>query len=817
MTIDPMKLDNPIAFEAVPTQPLTVQFPARPVPAPPVPSLDGEKPRSIAAFLINNFLIQTLFGVAFLALHSYPNLAKYLIQFERTGVIVLAIVLLMRLCIQISDLYSVVYFVALVVGANCFASAVLARQRNAAVFQLFASLLLAWPCLEIGLHYSSIANKMLMRPTENDKDFVKRDSSFLLYWTIISLLCVHVSLDSSHRTFAIAIIAGLNIAVGVVSAKKNSQSSAMLINTAVFSFLRYPNAYRLPPGLIATISGPIDYRVACINMPMFGLIAIRMIDRESINQYFETVSWVLVSITLTYSYVILAAGKLVRPEMLNPSKGPWDMVVEQMHRSPNPHERNSYFNGFVHADNSPILIERSLFDQPVHFLGNAGCGKTAVGLAPTIEQTILFGDTRLCVIDLKADTLELLATCMAARETYKERTGIELPIRVFTLEQGDMSHAFNPFTTPGWQTLSLSDRSSILCASLGLFYGFDYARQYFSAENADVIDECFNANPSVESFYELLDTLNDLIEDRSSYMSEKRRSSYVHVVQILSKLASCNMLNVTKNSGASQEVLDNQINLAEAFEQPGIYYFHLPSITSPVLAPSIARLVAQFLIVAGRATKRTTKVQLVIDEFQRMISENLDQFFQMARSMDVGLVLANQSLMDLKASGLKLYQAIEGNCNVRQWISATSTEDLQAIQYLFGEQKEVKEAVSHTHGGKLYTQTLESAPRITITDLHTIFDDPSLSVIKITGTRKGYARYRGIPFVMRSHFHITEAEYKRRRAFEWPSDLPNTMEVRETPITRKPKAKSGGGSRPTMDKPKNKGLDQPIWDQDLFS
>jgi TraM recognition site of TraD and TraG len=812
MTVDPMKLDNPIAYNAMPSEPLTLQFPARPV-----QSLDGRQPTPIAAFVFTNCFIQFAIGLAFVVLYRDANFARFMIQFDRIGVLILIVTLLVRLIVPSHTLFYGVYSVALVMGSNSFAASTAGGHSNPVLNFLFATTLLAWPVLEIGLHYGWIANKMLIRLRDKDKDFVAKEGTFLLNWTVGSLLLIHIFVNSVYHVYLLLGIALVNVFIGFDSAQKSSTTPGRLIRFAIRNFLTYPSGGRLAPGLIETVAGPMAYRVACITMPMVGLIACRLIVPSSMTQIRELVIWVLASIALTFSYVVLVAGKLVRPEMVNPSKGPWDMVVDRVRQSSNELETNSYFWGFVEADNSPIMIERSLFAQPVHFLGNSGSGKTAVGLAPTIEQTIRFGDMSVFVIDLKADTRELLATCMVARDKHKERTGIELPIRIFTLEQGDMCHAFNPFTNPGWRKLSLSDRSSIVCASLGLFYGFDYARQYYSAENADVVDECFNANPTIESFQELLDTLFDLIEDRNSYMSEKKRSSYVHVVQILSKLASCNMLNVTSNTGASQEVLDCQMNLTEAFERPGIYYFHLPSITSPILAPSVARIVAQFLIVAGRASKRPTKVQVFIDEFQRMISENLDQFFQMARSMDVRLVLANQSLSDLKASGAKLYQAIEGNCNVRQWISATSIEDLQAIEILFGEHKEVKQSVSYTSNGPVVSETLESAPRITMTDLHTIFDDPSLSVVKITGTREGYSRYRGIPFVMRSHFHISKTEYQRRRDFVWPIDLIGTMEVKETPITRKPKGNSGGSTRPGKGNSKNKGLDQPFFDPDTFS
>ena len=138
-------------------------------------------------------------------------------------------------------------------------------------------------------------------------------------------------------------------------------------------------------------------------------------------------AWTLTSIAFPLSIAVVTVGFMARPEYLQASRGPLDLVVDRLHESPNPSENNAYFWGFVEADNSPILIDRSLFSQHVHILGNSGSGKTAIGLSPTVEQSIRFGDFSCFVIDLKADSRELLATCFSARAWHKERTGIELP------------------------------------------------------------------------------------------------------------------------------------------------------------------------------------------------------------------------------------------------------------------------------------------------------------------------------------------------------------------------------------------------------
>lgn len=145
---------------------------------------------------------------------------------------------------------------------------------------------------------------------------------------------------------------------------------------------------------------------------------------------------------------------------------------------------SSYFWGRVAADGSPIIINRDLFLQHAHILGNSGAGKSSMRLAPLIEQTIGFGDTSLIFIDLKADKLENLAACISAKEELKRRTKKDIPVRVFTLERGKPSHVFNPFLTGGLNSMGFADRVSLITEPLGLFYGVEYGQGHFSAKNS---------------------------------------------------------------------------------------------------------------------------------------------------------------------------------------------------------------------------------------------------------------------------------------------------------------------------------------------
>jgi hypothetical protein len=51
--------------------------------------------------------------------------------------------------------------------------------------------------------------------------------------------------------------------------------------------------------------------------------------------------------------------------------------------------------------------------------------------------------------------------------------------------------------------------------------------------------------------------------------------------------------------------------------------------------------------------------------------------------------------------------------------------------------------------------------------------------MRIGGTRAGYSKFGGVPFVARSSFHISREEFVRRTKLAWPSGLPGMMRAGE--------------------------------------
>jgi len=197
-------------------------------------------------------------------------------------------------------------------------------------------------------------------------------------------------------------------------------------------------------------------------------------------------------------------------------------------------------------------------------------------------------------------------------------------------------------------------------------------------------------------------------------------------------------------------------------------------------------------------------VFVFIDEFQRIVSGNLELILQTARSMKVGLILANQSMYDLKRQGIDLMPAVRANTRYKQIFAASNVEDQQELIALSGQtlvhQRGWQESLSGLHGGQTsvsYNETL--LPRLGVNDILLATDHPLQSIVQIR-RGDGYAQYGGFPFVMRSTHHISADEYRARKNSSWPQ--PNDATLVPTLATSAPPPMSDpprGKRKPIID------------------
>ena len=509
---------------------------------------------------------------------------------------------------------------------------------------------------------------------------------------------------------------------------------------------------------------------------------------------------VLIPIILTTGMVTPVLCEAAAAAAKSRSGNPTQSIIADIQSSPDLIERDSIYMGRVVSDGTPMLVPRKVFTEHAHGLGDSGSGKTSLFLCPIIEQLVMSGDCSVIVIDLKADSLELLATQIAAAERLERERGIRIPVKCFSNQADRATFAFNPMTQSFWDNFDLLTRTDILCGANGLTYGTDYGAGYFSSANAAVLYYALKAFPHVRTFKELAECIGTVITTaKKQDLHPEIRKAGVHVQEVIKRLANCAALNVTDESGHDAEVVEQAIDLTRPFLEPQLLYFHLSATLSPSGAPEIGRLVNYILLAASTQTERKHQVFLVIDEFQRMVASNLEYMLQLARSMGVGVILANQSVEDLKKSSVNLIPPIEANCRLRQWFSISCSEDRERLIKSSGETVDIEygRKTDPMSGGTVrhsYSESERVVPRITMNDVLLTSDHPFRSFLKMS-RGEGYAQYGGFPVTIESNYHITESEYRRRRAMPWPS-LPGMLPPGNH--TPRPKPVTSGASGPEM-------------------
>lgn len=482
----------------------------------------------------------------------------------------------------------------------------------------------------------------------------------------------------------------------------------------------------------------------------------------------------------------------------------WQALMNQVSRSPNPHVQGSIYQGHVACDGSPVFIPRSVFHTPVHIAGDTGVGKTARGIIPLAEQLLSDRNSSLVMIDMKGDSHELLASLKKSADDISLQTGQTVPVRYFTTLQDDATFAFNPFLFECWPRLTVDQQADIICAALGLLYGMDYGEGHFSTANTAFVNSVLRHFPEVRSFADLADRmLFALKRPKSVGLDDSIQSDGSHVRRIVAQLANVSPLNVSVGNTPSDDVVAEVMDPAGLFRQPEIHYFHLSSTLGPGVAPHIARLAVYMLLTTAKLSSRDKQVYLIIDEFQRIATSNLDYLLQLSRSMGVGVTLANQSIADLRKCGLDT--VIDSNCRYRRWFGVAAWEEQDRLVKGSGECVDQLAGwsmqTSTDSQGRLRESFSESGnefigPRLTKNDIKLVTDDDRKSIIQLT-RGAGYSQYGGLPLVVESDFHITKEEYERRRDSPWPTGEHGTFKPDEwQPSRRTPLRQGSGRARP---------------------
>ncbi|MCA9166399.1 MAG: TraM recognition domain-containing protein [Planctomycetales bacterium] len=550
---------------------------------------------------------------------------------------------------------------------------------------------------------------------------------------------------------------------GTLQTRLGLLSSVVLVNVCGLGSLLFSPANRFMDDFMRLVS---EDGIA-------GLIAFLIIATlTAIGLTLAAIVWVAAATAIVG---MPAFGKLTRPNSLVPADE-WKYVTDRLRRSENNVEHNSLYMGRVSQDQSPLIVPRKVFQEHAHILGDSGSGKTARGLTPFVEQIMSTGQASGMLIDMKGDSHELFEAGREGAKAAKLLYGVEVSVGYLNDRPDEPTFAFNPFQLRAWGKLTDLQKTDVLCGGLGLIYGSDYGEGYYSSANASVLYATIRHFPDVGSFRELAEKIKYVLARPKAHgLDTKARDAGNHVLMVVTRLATIPALNVTKSHTPDIEVFDDMLDPSRLFERPELHYFNLSSTLGPGSSPEIARLaIFMLMISATLMKKRQVHVYLIIDEFQRIAARNLDYLLQLARSMNVAVILANQSIQDLRR--YDLVPVLETNCRYRQWFSVSGWEDQDRLSHHSGETVDVLHTKSFsTSTNDKGTSTSRSSssqqfigPRLTQNDIKLISDDDQKSIVLIT-RGDGYAQYGGMPVVVETDFHISNDEYQARKDAEWPA------------------------------------------------
>jgi hypothetical protein len=494
-----------------------------------------------------------------------------------------------------------------------------------------------------------------------------------------------------------------------------------------------------------------------------------------------------------------AGGSPAGSNSADSSRTEWDVYVERIQNSSHPIERRQLFAGWHATEEYPIYLPLKSFREHAHLMGATGSGKTSRGVGPFIVQLLRHTDpvSPLVVIDMKGE-LPMFQTV----KLEAERAG--RTFKYFTNAPNHSTHIFNPFYELQQSPITLNQVCELILAALNLEHGAGYGRSYYSVVARNWLTNTLYRRPQLASFAELFDLANDPIWFRTA---DERRDAFELIanIEILAKHGALNLVPTagTSHPSSNQALIEHAIHMPTVVEKNEVVYFYLSAgqemATTRILAG--LALYCLYTVCIGRSDSKPT--YLFVDEFQRVASRNFEVILQQSRSKGLSLILANQSINNLKTDDIDLTDTVAENTNYWLFFTARGLTTRKYIGELSGET--IYQTINEqfrpgffSDTKEHYTTTEQMGPRLQANDIIRISANEELAFC-VQPTERDFSRFGGHLFVARCPHYISEDVFDVRSALPWPVDLPGTitLPVRPPFTENSPAGGTHAGSTPS--------------------
>jgi hypothetical protein len=190
-------------------------------------------------------------------------------------------------------------------------------------------------------------------------------------------------------------------------------------------------------------------------------------------------------------------------------------------------------------------------------------------------------------------------------------------------------------------------------------------------------------------------------------------------------------------------------------------------------------------------------VTVLVDEFQQVCAENVKILLEMARSLDISLVLSHQDISQLKTGDYDITSTVESCTTFKATLEASSLAAMKQMEEYSGENRVPTLSWSqqarasfdendesnfspawayprHDSETPLLTVGETLRPRISRNEILAVSAHPLLGFVR-SRTDSGLTQHAGQWSVVEFEFPTTREEYDARTKTPWPAEHPSCI------------------------------------------
>lgn len=411
----------------------------------------------------------------------------------------------------------------------------------------------------------------------------------------------------------------------------------------------------------------------------------------------------------------------------------------------------------------PFVLPIEVYGELSWLIGPMGSGKTTA-IVQLMERLVFLGYS-VVYVDLKGGSMEVHEALRLAAE----KRGVRMKRFSIDVRQ-NATHGMGLFAMEFWSRLTPRQKAQFLLAATGVEHDLaSFGKGFFTTANAEVLSYVFENHEPIQNLAHCAERLCHVMQVRPNVIPDDLLRHAGHIVGAIHRLAELDALNVTEGA-ATPQVFQQRIDFSGPFKRQEIHFYHLPFGVGSGLAAELARMLCRGLTTAAALLPRRHQTFIALDEFSVMQSHALNHFISQSRSLDIGVILANQTVGQIQdqtvlsnlTDGTRFRQWFGFGLEIQPWFESRSGK---RIDYL--------ESRTLSDGGVASNMSVnlseQVVPHLSINDLKAVTSDPALSVVEVARDG-GPIVTRGIPRVVRTQFTCSKAEYERRKRALWPSE-----------------------------------------------